>query len=186
MQSQDPMDNIRAAVEHADKNPSKVVSYSWYLVLIFAAVDVLVALINASTNDSSANGSHAASFASVWTLFMVLGVSVAGTVILKKYHTPLAVGTLLGLTTMMSQFMFVLFAVFLALAEYADEPGLATGDRTMAVFSFFLFLLYGLFSFVLGRYRTTVMNTPGTASSNDEGEWQDEPGTDGMAPGTPV
>lgn len=59
-----------------------------------------------------------------------------------QYHTPLAVGTLLGLTTMMSQFMFVLFAVFLALAEYADEPGLATGDRTMAVFSFFLFLLY--------------------------------------------
>lgn len=44
----------------------------------------------------------------------------------------------------------------------------------------------GLFSFVLGRYRTTVMNTPGTTSSNDEGEWQDEPGTDGMAPGTPV
>lgn len=34
MQSQDPMDNIRSAVEHADKNPSKVVSYSWYLVLV--------------------------------------------------------------------------------------------------------------------------------------------------------
>jgi len=40
---------------------------------------------------------------------------------------------------------------------------------------------------VLGRYRTTVMNTPGTMSSNDDadGEWQDEPGTE-MAPGTPV
>lgn len=59
-----------------------------------------------------------------------------------QYHTPLAVGTLLGLTTMMSQFMFVLFAVFLALAEYADTGSLARGDRTMAVFSFFLFLLY--------------------------------------------
>lgn len=34
MQSQDPMDNIRSAMEHADKNPSKVVSYSWYLVLV--------------------------------------------------------------------------------------------------------------------------------------------------------
>eukprot|EP00752_Nemacystus_decipiens_P008891 g7936.t1 len=186
MQSQDPMDNIRSAVDHADKNPSKVVSYSWYLVLLFSAIDVLVALINASTNDSSANGSHAASFASVWTLFMVIAVSVAGTVILKKYHTPLAVGTLLGLTTMMSQFMFVLFAVFLALAEYADTGSLARGDRTMAVFSFFLFLLYGLFSFVLGRYRTTVMNTPGTHSGTEaDGEWQDEPGTE-MAPGTPV
>ena len=50
----------------------------------FSAIDILVALINASTNDSSANGSHAASFASVWTLFMVIAVSVAGTVILKK------------------------------------------------------------------------------------------------------
>lgn len=34
MQSQDPMDNIRSAIDHADKNPSKVVSYSWYLVLV--------------------------------------------------------------------------------------------------------------------------------------------------------
>ena len=59
-----------------------------------------------------------------------------------QYHTPLAVGTLLGLTTMMSQFMFVLFAVFLALAEYAETGALARNDRAMAVFSFFLFLLY--------------------------------------------
>lgn len=43
---------------------------------------------------------------------------------------------------MMSQFMFVLFAVFLALAEYADSGGLAGNDRAMAVFAFFLFLLY--------------------------------------------
>lgn len=28
------MDNIRSAMDHADKNPSKVVSYSWYLVLV--------------------------------------------------------------------------------------------------------------------------------------------------------
>lgn len=34
MQSQDPMESIRSAVDHADKNPSKVVSYSWYLVLV--------------------------------------------------------------------------------------------------------------------------------------------------------
>ena len=51
-------------------------------------------------------------------------------------------GTLLGLTTMMSQFMFVLFAVFLALAEYAETGSLARNDRAMAVFSFFLILLY--------------------------------------------
>lgn len=47
-------------------------------------------------------------------------------------------------------------------------------------------LTQGLFSFVLGRYRTTVMNTPGTHSGTEaDGEWQDEPGTE-MAPGTPV
>ena len=51
---------------------------------LFAAVDVLVAIITSAKNDSSANGSHAASFASVWTLFMVVAVSVTGTVILKK------------------------------------------------------------------------------------------------------
>lgn len=59
-----------------------------------------------------------------------------------QYHTPLAVGTLLGMTTMMSQFMFVLFVVFLAFAEYADSGSLASNDRAMAVFAFFLFLLY--------------------------------------------
>ncbi|CAM9326661.1 unnamed protein product [Ascophyllum nodosum] len=185
MQNHDPMESFRSAVDTADRNPSKVVSYSWYLVLLFAAVDVLVAIITASRNDSSASGSHAASFASVWTLFMVLAVSVAGTVILKKYHTPLAVGTLLGLTTMMSQFMFVLFAVFLALAEYAETGELARNDRALAVFSFFLFLLYSLFSFVLGRYRTTVMNTPGVTSKADDGDWQEEAGTE-MPTGNPV
>lgn len=183
--NQDPMESFRAAVDHADRNPSKVVSYSWYLVLLFAAVDCLVAIVTASNNDSSANGSHAASFASVWTLFMVLAVSVSGTIILRRYHTPLAVGTLLGMTTMMSQFMFVLFAVFLALAEYADTNALARNDRAMAVFAFFLFLLYGLFSFVLGRYRTTVMNSPGVSSQKEvDGEWQEEEGTDNV--NTPV
>lgn len=51
---------------------------------LFAAVDCLVAIVTASNNDSSANGSHAASFASVWTLFMVLAVSVSGTIILRR------------------------------------------------------------------------------------------------------
>lgn len=55
--------------------------HSWQL---FATVDVLVAIITAARNDSSANGSHAASFASVWTLFLVVGVSVSGTIILRK------------------------------------------------------------------------------------------------------
>lgn len=60
----------------------------------------------------------------------------------QQYHTPLAVGTLLGMTTMMSQFMFVLFAVFLALAKYAETGSLARNDLAMAVFAFFLFILY--------------------------------------------
>lgn len=34
MNSQDPMESFRAAVDHADRNPSKVVSYAWYLVLV--------------------------------------------------------------------------------------------------------------------------------------------------------
>lgn len=28
------MESFRAAVDHADRNPSKVVSYAWYLVLV--------------------------------------------------------------------------------------------------------------------------------------------------------
>ena len=59
-------------------------SFCLFHFQLFAAVDVLVAIITSAKNDSSANGSHAASFASVWTLFMVVAVSVTGTVILKK------------------------------------------------------------------------------------------------------
>ncbi|CAM9927988.1 unnamed protein product, partial [Discosporangium mesarthrocarpum] len=109
---------------------------------LFGALDVILALVTASKNDSSANGSHAASFASVWTLILVILVSVAGTIILRKYHTPLAVGTLLGMTTMMSQLMFVLFAVFMSLASTSETNELAFNDRMMSAIAFILFVIY--------------------------------------------
>jgi hypothetical protein len=45
----------------------------------------------------------AAAFTAIWVLLILVVVVVIGTVILRKYHTPLAVGVLLGLTSMVSR-----------------------------------------------------------------------------------
>ncbi|CAM9099858.1 unnamed protein product [Chrysoparadoxa australica] len=120
---------------------------------------------------------QSASFAAVWVLFLLLIASIGGTIVLKKYHTPLAIGIFLGASAMMSQLMFVLFVVFISLAKTA-EGAARSGNRAMSFFSFVLFVCFGAFSVVLAKYRTTIM----VASEGEEpekveevGGWQPEP-----------
>lgn len=60
----------------------------------------------------------------------------------------------------MSNQMLILFAIF---ADRANQVGLSDGiavqqaQRAMAVFSFFLFLVYGFFGLVLAIFRNDVV-----------------------------
>eukprot|EP00611_Tribonema_gayanum_P016489 TRINITY_DN2870_c0_g1_i1.p2 TRINITY_DN2870_c0_g1~~TRINITY_DN2870_c0_g1_i1.p2 ORF type:complete len:161 (+),score=44.15 TRINITY_DN2870_c0_g1_i1:197-679(+) len=140
------------------RNPGRCVGFSWFVTIIFVLAMVVVSIVTASKNSQSeAIGGDAAAFTALWVLLVLLLVGVTGTVILRKYHTPLAVGLLLGLTSMLSQLLFVLFAVFLALGEESGSH--QDSDHAMAAFMFILFFLFLLFSIILAKFRMTVIET---------------------------
>ena len=63
MQNHDPMESFRSAVDTADRNPSKVVSYSWYLVLVSeSAADVAMLLEGLRTTPHLALMGYAQSY----------------------------------------------------------------------------------------------------------------------------
>jgi hypothetical protein len=67
---------------------------------------------------------------------------------------------------MMSVNMFSLFVLFVGAATQADnmhDDGSA--DKAAAAFSFFLFLLYGIFSWLLTKYRAAIITKPGNAGT---------------------
>ena len=171
--------NVDDTIDEIERNPGQCVNFTWLVTLIFIAVDVCVAIATAAQNSGS-QGSNEAVFAAVWVLLMLLFVAVLGTVTLKKYHTPLSVGVFLGMTSMMSQLMFVLFAVFIALGNDAEGDD-ASGDRAMAAFCFILFFLFFFFSVILARYRTTVIIKANEASSDRFGGWNAAPETEAPA-----
>jgi hypothetical protein len=70
-----------------------------------------------------------------------------------QWRTSFHVGIFLGIVTMLTQFELTLFALF---ASYSHKSKL-DGDGLVASFSFFLFLLYGAFTFVLMKNRGLVV-----------------------------
>lgn len=66
----------------------------------------------------------------------------------------------MGVVFVMSNQMLILFAIF---ADRAHQVGLADGtaplqaQQAMAVFSFFLFIVYGFFGAVLAIFRNDVV-----------------------------
>lgn len=77
-----------------------------------------------------------------------------------QFQAALSIGFFLGVVFVMANQMLILFAIF---ADRAHQVGLADGmavqqaQQAMAVFSFFLFLVYGFFGAVLAIFRNDVV-----------------------------
>ena len=82
---------------------------------------------------------------------------------------------------MMSVNMFSLFVLFVGASTQADhmhDDG--SSDKAAASFSFFLFLLYGIFSWLLTKYRAVIITKPGSAAPAQQ---QASGSAGGAAPG---
>lgn len=114
---------------------------------MYAITAIVAAVENSGRNLSD---SKSLGFAGIWAMILMIGLSVGGTLVMRKFQTPLAVGFFIGVVIMMSFQMFSLTVLFVG------ESYLAKEERTLfnktdtnihtneaaAVFSFFMFTLY--------------------------------------------
>lgn len=111
------------------------------------ALAAIVAAVN--NNGSGTADSKSLGFVGIWAMFLILGLSVGGTMVMRKYQTPLAVGFFIGVVIMMSFQMFSLSVLFAGAAYLARQERDAGSSSTSvhsndagSVFSFFMFVLY--------------------------------------------
>jgi hypothetical protein len=98
-------------------------------------------------------------FAAMWSVLLAIGVSIAGTVIMRKYQTDLAIGAFMGVLIVMTNQMLILFVIFLDYAYNAEDQttGAIKIYESMAAFFFLLFADYFLFVILLGAFKNVIV-----------------------------
>mmetsp|Transcript_8380 Transcript_8380/g.7507 ORF Transcript_8380/g.7507 Transcript_8380/m.7507 type:complete len:185 (-) Transcript_8380:119-673(-) len=144
-------------------NPKRGITYAWLASLLLVFVAFIVACVAASNlakkQTEGQNGfGEVAAFAAVWTALLLIAISVIGTVIMRRFQTPLAIGYFLGVIFIMVHQMLILFAIFVERSQHKDQPqGVRSSQEAMAVFSFFLFLVYAAFGSMLAVFRNDII-----------------------------
>ncbi|CAM9226646.1 unnamed protein product [Choristocarpus tenellus] len=148
-----------------DKNPQKAIAYAWFTSIVIVVIAFICAC--AAVAHSGTSGSGALDFAAIWTVLLLFGLSVGGSLVMRKYRTSLAVGFFLGVVVIMSQTMLVLFAVFLGRASTTEDEDEPASDRAFAVFCFFLFIVYTAFAGMLAVFREDIILDDTTKYEDD-------------------
>ena len=160
-------------------NAKKVITIAWLLSLVFVLCAFIVACVAANKMANSATGltSTPAAFACIWTCLVLVVLSILGTVIMRRFQSALSIGFFLGVVFVMSNQMLILFAIF---AERSQVVGATAGiavqqaQQAMAVFSFFLWLVYGWFGLVLAIFRNDVVKQENlSAEPEDSVQYED-------------
>jgi len=127
-------------------NPKRGITYAWLASLLFVFVAFIVACVSASNlSKGQSNNAQAfarvMAFAAIWTSLLLIAISVLGTVIMRRFQTPLAIGYFLGIIFIMTQQMLIIFAIFVDHAQtITDQTTQAKqAQNAMASFSFFIF-----------------------------------------------
>uniref|UniRef100_A0A7S2CT56 MARVEL domain-containing protein n=1 Tax=Florenciella parvula TaxID=236787 RepID=A0A7S2CT56_9STRA len=172
------MDKLKSSIKCVDgcppsmarykEDPAVLLQHIWLLSVVIAFADVITSLSVASGNDSLRHGSKGAGFAAIWSMFMVIGISVYAYYALTKWCTPFAIGYLIGALLMMSQMFLTLFCVFVGLARAAEDTDdqLNSDNGAMAFFSFVLFVVYGVFGGLVFKHRGAVTKGVSDAPSS--------------------
>ncbi|KAL4109807.1 hypothetical protein PRIC1_001502 [Phytophthora ramorum] len=146
-------------------NPKMLITYLWFSTMLFGFMYAIAAIVAAVNNDGEGESdSKSLGFVGMWAMILIVALSVGGTMVMRKHQTPLAVGFLIGVVLMMSLQMFSLSIIF-AGAAYLARIERAKGDghtnvhsnEAGSVFSFFMFVLYAIFTIVLVRHRNIVI-----------------------------
>jgi hypothetical protein len=92
---------------------------------------------------------------------------------MRRFQSAISIGFFLGVVFVMSNQMLILFAIF---AERSQTIGSTAGkdvqqaQQAMAVFSFFLWMVYGFFGLVLAIFRNDVVKEETLSTGGMAGE----------------
>lgn len=101
---------------------------------------------------------QAGSFSAIWTSLILFVISTIGTLIMRRYQTPIAIGLLLGIIFILTQQMLIIFAFFVELSQDpSNSDSLRMTQEAMAVFAFFLFFIYSVFGSLLSIFKNDII-----------------------------
>jgi len=90
----------------ADK-PRKAITYAWFGSWVLVFICFIIACVEGGKAEQKALG-----FAGVWTMLICILMIVGGTLVMRRYQTPLALGFFLGVVVVMSNQCLILTAIF--------------------------------------------------------------------------
>jgi cytochrome bd-type quinol oxidase subunit 2 len=141
------------------RNPKRDITYAWLVSLMLVLISFIIAcIVAAKLSKSNLAIDQASSFSVVWTCILLIIISIIGTVIMRSYQTALSIGFLLGIIFIMTQQMLIIFAIFVELSgSSGNTPAQTSSQEAMAVFAFFLFIVYAAFGLMLAVFRNDVI-----------------------------
>ena len=144
----------------------KTITISILCILqLLALIDVIIACASAGQFDKGRHKSHGGAFAAIWSMFVIVGLVIGGTYILRTKRSPAYIGILLGASFMTSQLFFTLFVVFTQFAgDEIYSQGNEASEGWFAACAFFISIVTLIFTIVLARYRHEVVATQPSSS----------------------
>ena len=130
------------------RQPKKALTYAWFFSVLLVFIAFIIGCIMAETVEQKSLG-----FAGIWTVLMMIVLTVGGTIVMRRYQTPLAIGFFLGVLTIMANQCLILTAIFGADSEKNGNK--ASG--AFATFCFFLGMVYAIFGLMLAIFRKDLV-----------------------------
>ena len=138
-------------------------------------IQFIVSIAAAAANEQNNGGYSSATFAAIWSMFMIVGFAIFAQRLVhnNNKNDAMWVGFLIGSAGMLSQLCLMLAAVFFTLGEAATTLGYKTApaDKAFGSFSLFNFIIYFIWTAILVTSRDAISNSAeGAKDDEEEGE----------------
>ncbi|CAM9460483.1 unnamed protein product [Heterosigma akashiwo] len=131
------------------------VKFTFVVSVALTALLFIIGCADASYNNTDEDGFSGGSFALIWMLLLIIFLSAYEALVVLKWKSHLSAGILLGCVFMMCSTLFCVFVIFAGLAS-EDDGDAHHLDRSVAFFTFLLWIVYLIKFFVLYIYRAQL------------------------------
>mmetsp|Transcript_9494 Transcript_9494/g.22371 ORF Transcript_9494/g.22371 Transcript_9494/m.22371 type:complete len:168 (-) Transcript_9494:41-544(-) len=155
------MTSVTSAMAHkfCGGSSRRLIAGWWYSILAMTGILALMSCVVMGSR------SFAEAFVSFWSAAMLLGLSIGGTMIMRKFHNSMAVGFFMGGVLAMAQMFFFLSLVYTGYKYDEGKDGFSGAQEGfMSLLCLVECILLGSFAAILGAHRSDLMdkNDPNT------------------------